>query len=66
MKRLYKSNTNKMIDGVCGGVAEYLNLDPTIVRLIWVLLACMGGSGLVAYFIAMLIIPEKPKIIDAN
>ena len=66
MKRLYKSNTNKMIDGVCGGVAEYLNLDPTIVRLVWVLLACMGGYGLVAYFIAMLIIPEKPKIIDAN
>lgn len=66
MKRLYKSNTNKMIDGVCGGVAEYLNLDPTVVRLVWVILACMGGSGLVAYLIAMLIIPEKPKIIDAN
>lgn len=66
MKRLYKSTTNKMIDGVCGGVAEYLNLDPTIVRLVWVILACMGGSGLVAYLIAMLIIPEKPKIIDAN
>ncbi|HIS60262.1 MAG TPA: PspC domain-containing protein [Candidatus Faecousia faecipullorum] len=66
MKRLYKSTTNKMIDGVCGGVAEYLNLDPTVVRLVWVILACMGGSGLVAYLIAMLIIPEKPKIIDAN
>lgn len=66
MKRLYKSTTNKMIDGVCGGVAEYLNLDPTIVRLVWVILACMGGSGLVAYLIAMLIIPEKPKIIDEN
>lgn len=66
MKRLYKSNTNKMIDGVCGGVAEYLNLDPTVVRLVWVILASMGGSGLVAYLIAMLIIPEKPKIIDAN
>lgn len=66
MKRLYKSTTNKMIDGVCGGVAEYLNLDPTIVRLVWVIPACMGGSGLVAYLIAMLIIPEKPKIIDAN
>lgn len=66
MKRLYKSTTNKMIDGVCGGIAEYLNLDPTIVRLVWVLLACMGGYGLVAYLIAMLIIPEKPKIIDAN
>ena len=66
MKRLYKSTTNKMIDGVCGGVAEYLNLDPTVERLVWVILACMGGSGLVAYLIAMLIIPEKPKIIDAN
>ena len=66
MKRLYKSTTNKMRDGVCGGVAEYLNLDPTVVRLVWVILACMGGSGLVAYLIAMLIIPEKPKIIDAN
>ena len=66
MKRLYKSTTNNRIDGVCGGVAEYLILDPTIVRLVWVILACMGGSGLVAYLIAMLIIPEKPKIIDAN
>lgn len=59
-KRLYKSNQNKMIDGVCGGIAEYFDVDPTVVRLLWVLFSLMGGSGILAYIIAALIIPRSP------
>ena len=60
-KKLYKSNQNKMVDGVCGGIAEYFNIDPTIVRLAAVLL-CLGvGSGLLAYIMAMIIIPRAPE-----
>ncbi len=56
-KRLYRSNTNKMICGVCGGVAEYINIDPTIVRLLWVVFSLAGGAGLLAYIIAAIIMP---------
>ena len=55
-KKLYKSNQNKMIDGVCGGIAEYFGIDPTVVRLIWALFSLMGGSGILAYIIAAIII----------
>lgn len=61
-KRLYKSNSNKMIDGVCAGIAEYFNIDPTLVRLGAVVLCCMGGSGVLAYIIAMIIIPRRPEL----
>ena len=57
-KRLYKSSTNKMIDGVCAGIAEYFNIDPTVVRLLWILFSLAGGAGLLAYIIAAIIIPE--------
>ena len=57
-KRLYKSSANYMLCGVCGGIAEYINIDPTLVRLGWVLLACMGGSGILAYIVAAIIIPN--------
>ncbi|HKM22494.1 MAG TPA: PspC domain-containing protein [Lachnospiraceae bacterium] len=59
IKRLYKSRTDRMICGVCGGLAEYLNMDPTIVRIIMVLIGLSGG-GILAYLIAAIIIPEKP------
>ena len=59
-KKLYKSNQNKMIDGVCGGIAEYFGIDPTVVRLIWALISLMGGSGILAYIIAAIIIPRSP------
>ena len=63
-KKLYRSTTNKTIAGVCAGLAEYLNIDPTIVRLIWALVG-LSGAGIVAYLIAAIIIPEKPSdIID--
>ena len=64
MKKLYRNTCNKLIAGVCSGLAEYLNIDPTIVRLIWALIG-LSGAGIVAYLIAALIIPEKPSnIID--
>lgn len=59
MKRLFRSRENKMIYGVCGGIAEYFNIDPTLVRLGWVLVSvCSFGTGVLAYFIAAVIIPE--------
>lgn len=58
-KRLYRSNANKMICGVCGGLAEYINIDPTIVRLLWVVFSFAGGFGLLAYIIAAIIMPVK-------
>ncbi len=63
-KRLYKSNKNKMIDGVCGGIAEYFNVDPTLVRLAAVLFCVAGGSGLLAYIVAAIIIPRAPEGIE--
>ena len=59
-KRLYKSNKDKMLDGVCGGLAEYFGVDPTLIRLAWVLLCAMGGSGVVAYIVAAIVIPRDP------
>ena len=59
-KKLYKSNQNKMLDGVCGGIAEYFGIDPTVVRLIWVLFSLMGGCGILAYIITAIIIPRNP------
>jgi len=50
-----------MVAGVCGGIAEYVNLDPSIVRLIWVLLTLLGGSGIILYLIAWFIVPANPE-----
>ena len=59
--RLYRSSTNYMLAGVCGGIAEYFNIDPTLVRLGWVLFSALGGSGILAYIIAAIIIPKQIK-----
>ncbi len=56
-KRLFRSTRNKMICGVCGGVAEYINIDPTVVRLLWVLFSFAGGAGILVYLIAAIIMP---------
>ena len=58
-KRLYKSSVNYMLCGVCGGIAEYFNIDPTLVRLAFVLIAMGAGSGILAYIIAAIIIPDE-------
>lgn len=57
MKRLKKSKDRKLC-GVCGGIAEYFNIDPTIVRLVWILLTFCAGGGLIAYLIAAVVMPE--------
>lgn len=57
-KKLHKSATDKKICGVCGGIAEYLGCDPTIIRLVWALAIVFAGTGLLAYFIAALVMPE--------
>ena len=56
-RRLYKSRADRMLDGVCGGVAEYFSLDSTLVRLAWVLLTLVGGMGVVLYLAAMIVMP---------
>ena len=59
-KKLLRTLENRMICGVCGGIGKYFNVDPTLVRLIWVLAAFAGaGSGLLVYIIAAIIIPEE-------
>ena len=58
MKRLVKSSDRRLL-GVCGGIAEYFNLDPNVVRILWVVFCLLGGSGVLAYIIAALIMPNE-------
>ena len=60
-KKLYRSRSSRMICGVCGGIGEYFSIDPTLVRLGLVLFACLGGSGVLAYIIAAIIIPDEAQ-----
>ena len=60
-KKLYRSRTDKKVCGVCGGLARYLNMDVSIMRLIAVLLILFAGGGLLAYIICALVIPEEPE-----
>jgi phage shock protein C len=61
-KKLYRSRTDKMIAGVCGGLGKYLGIDPTLIRLVFALLVLFGvGTGLVLYVILMVIVPEEPE-----
>lgn len=59
-KKLYRSKTNRKLFGVCGGVAEYFDIDPTIVRVIWALLAFFYGTSILLYFVMAFVVPEKP------
>jgi len=61
-KKLYRSRTDRKLAGICGGLGKFLNLDATVIRLILVLLCIAGGSGLLIYIIAALIIPEEPYV----
>lgn len=61
-KRLFRSRTDRMIAGVCGGIAKYFDIDPTIIRLLWVFIILLGGSGILAYIICWIVIPEEPKV----
>jgi phage shock protein C len=59
-KKLYLSNTDRKIAGVCGGIAEYFGMDATLIRLLWILFGIFGGSGILAYLIAWIMIPKSP------
>ena len=68
-KKLYKSKKDKKVCGVCAGLAKYLNLDPTVVRLIWAVATLFAGIGLLIYIVCALILPEEPvdaDIVDAD
>ena len=58
-KKLYKSNSDKKLAGVCGGIAEYFDVDSTIIRLAWVLFTLAGGAGLLVYIIAAIVMPNR-------
>jgi phage shock protein PspC (stress-responsive transcriptional regulator) len=61
VRRLYRSRTQRMIGGVCGGLGEYFDIDPTIVRLLFVVTALAGGPGLLAYIIMLIVVPSQPE-----
>lgn len=60
-KRLYRSKVDRMISGICGGLGEYLNMDPVVIRIIFILLALFGGGGILLYLIGIFVIPENPS-----
>ena len=64
-KKLVRSRKDKKIAGVCGGFADYLDIDPTLVRLIWLMLAFFGGWGLFAYVVAWIVMPEAAAVLPA-
>ena len=66
-KKLYRSVTDRKLAGVCGGVASYLNMDPTVIRVLWAIISLFAFVGVIAYLICAFLIPEEPtNIIDAE
>lgn len=63
-EKLYKSKHNRVIAGVCGGIAEYFNVDATLIRLAWVLAVFFAGTGLIIYILAMIIMPEESVYVE--
>ena len=63
-KRLYKDHSNKKICGVCSGIAKFFDLDPTVIRLAWILFSALGGSGVLAYIICAIVMPDEPGYIE--
>lgn len=61
-KRLYKIEQGKKLDGVCGWIAEYFDVDPTLIRLVWILFTACAGSGILAYIIAAIVMPRKSDV----
>ena len=68
MKRLYRSRTDKKLGGVCSGIGEYFNIDPTIIRVLWVIITVFTGfaPGIIAYILLWLIVPEEPAKIESS
>jgi len=68
-KRLYRSREDIIVSGVCGGIAEYLDIDPTIIRLVWIVLSIFMGAifgGMIVYIVCSFIMPRTPIYIDAE
>jgi phage shock protein C len=59
-RKLYRSRTNRKLAGVCGGLAEFFNLDPTLIRVLFVVLAVLGGSGVILYLAMWILVPNQP------
>jgi phage shock protein C len=59
-RKLYRSRTDRTIAGVCGGLAQYFSLDPTLIRVLFVVLAVLGGSGIILYLALWIIVPNEP------
>ena len=60
VRKLYRSRTNRQVAGVCGGLAEHFNMDATLIRVLFVVLAVLGGSGIIIYIAMWIIVPQKP------
>jgi phage shock protein C len=60
-RKLYRSRTERKLAGVCGGLAQYFNADPTLIRVLFVVLALLGGPGLVIYLVLWILVPEEPQ-----
>jgi phage shock protein C len=58
-RKLYRSTSNRQLAGVCGGLAEYFNLDPTLIRVLFIVLAVLGGSGVILYIALWIIVPKQ-------
>ena len=65
-KKLYRTKNDKKLAGVCGGIANYIGMDPTIVRVAWAVISCFAGIGIVAYIVCALVVPEEPDYIEAE
>lgn len=65
-KRLYKDHSDKKLCGVCSGIAKYFDIDPTVVRLALVLFCLLGGSGILAYIICAIVMPDEPGYIEED
>ena len=63
-KKLYRSKTDKKIAGICGGLAKYLNIDVTLIRVLWAVVSIFAGAGLLAYIICAFVIPDEPGYIE--
>ena len=62
VKLIYRSQTDRVLAGVCGGLAEYFKVDPALVRIIWILITLFGGSGILAYIVALFILPQEYEV----
>lgn len=66
MKRLYRSEKNRVVAGVSGGLADYFNIDPVIVRLLWIIFSLLYAVGIFVYLIAWFIVPEETEVVGSN